>query len=560
MTDSYTTTAFNDEKMINYPAKMIVSLIFFTLFFLGSTVSVAAPGAQLVKDINPGSGGSQMYNISAGSGRLFFSANDEGVSSSRQIWTSDGTAAGTVKLTNFDSTEYGIQYSSKNYLVVNNIYYFYLRRLSDNIYELWRSDGTVAGTFKLIDLPGYLDDRFKTVGAGGLFYFVPFTDKEYGPELWVSDGSVSGTRMVKDINPGTGGSSPNNLMEVNDKLYFLVSNDLWSSDGTSAGTKLLANFKEHYTRDMRYISNVNGMIYLAYLSGESGGTYELWQHNSSSGQTVILKRFDGIASDGQNYTAVGDTFYFSAKGVGSNSKVYDLWKSDGSADGTVLVKAFDYYTGPDNLTNVDGTLFFTARDEAHGTELWKSNGTANGTLMVKDINGTSYSSTLNCFSPVSDRLFFIHKKTNYVKELWMSDGTETATFNTDIGADNLRCPVKFNGQLYFYGNDAATKDYGSELYRYNLSANAAVVPEIMVSSSGTKLNMSWNTVPDSSSYILTFAPYPFKGPETIGSVDLGNRTSLSLELWSGAAFYLILQANHSGILSDYSNIELFIIK
>ena len=41
---------------------------------------------------------------------------------------------------------------------------------------------------------------------------------------------------------------------------------------------------------------------------------------------------------------------------------------------------------PGNLTNVNGTLFFTANDGTHGYELWKSDGTAAGTVLVKDIN------------------------------------------------------------------------------------------------------------------------------------------------------------------------------
>ena len=41
---------------------------------------------------------------------------------------------------------------------------------------------------------------------------------------------------------------------------------------------------------------------------------------------------------------------------------------------------------PRYLTNVGGTLFFTARDGTSGYELWKSNGTAAGTKRVKDIN------------------------------------------------------------------------------------------------------------------------------------------------------------------------------
>ena len=43
-------------------------------------------------------------------------------------------------------------------------------------------------------------------------------------------------------------------------------------------------------------------------------------------------------------------------------------------------------SGPSDLTNVNGTLYFQADDGVHGFELWKSDGTAAGTVMVKDIN------------------------------------------------------------------------------------------------------------------------------------------------------------------------------
>src|SRR5271170_7922100 len=37
------------------------------------------------------------------------------------------------------------------------------------------------------------------------------------------------------------------------------------------------------------------------------------------------------------------------------------------------------------LTNVNGILFFSAKDATHGYELWESNGKSAGTFLVKDI-------------------------------------------------------------------------------------------------------------------------------------------------------------------------------
>lgn len=68
---------------------------------------------------------------------------------------------------------------------------------------------------------------------------------------------------------------------------------------------------------------------------------------------------------------VNGTLFFSAS---DGAHGVELWKSDGSPDGTVLVK--DIYPGvanswPSNFGTANGKLFFTANDGTHGSELWK---------------------------------------------------------------------------------------------------------------------------------------------------------------------------------------------
>jgi ELWxxDGT repeat protein len=77
---------------------------------------------------------------------------------------------------------------------------------------------------------------------GTLFFSVGTSDS--GRELWKADGTTAGTILVKDINPGAGSSAPSNLTNVNGMLYFTAfdpvnGTELWKSDGTTAGTVLV---------------------------------------------------------------------------------------------------------------------------------------------------------------------------------------------------------------------------------------------------------------------------------------------------------------------------------
>ncbi|MBN1225936.1 MAG: hypothetical protein JXA79_03005 [Deltaproteobacteria bacterium] len=54
--------------------------------------------------------------------------------------------------------------------------------------------------------------------VNGTLYFRA-NDGVNGYELWKSDGTAAGTVMVKDVNP-SGGSSPEDLTNVNGALYF----------------------------------------------------------------------------------------------------------------------------------------------------------------------------------------------------------------------------------------------------------------------------------------------------------------------------------------------------
>src|SRR5947209_8369307 len=81
------------------------------------------------------------------------------------------------------------------------------------------------------------------VAMNGALYFAA-TDLTHGTELWKTDGTAAGTVIVDDIDPGTLGSNPTSLTVVGSTLFFAASDgvhgpELWESDGTTAGTVMV---------------------------------------------------------------------------------------------------------------------------------------------------------------------------------------------------------------------------------------------------------------------------------------------------------------------------------
>jgi ELWxxDGT repeat protein len=94
---------------------------------------------------------------------------------------------------------------------------------SDGTYgwELWKTDGTAAGTMMVKDINPGAGDGFLspfTVLNSALYFSA--TDGVTGYELWKTDGTAAGTVMVKDINPGAGDSYPGGFIRFN--LQFPV--------------------------------------------------------------------------------------------------------------------------------------------------------------------------------------------------------------------------------------------------------------------------------------------------------------------------------------------------
>jgi ELWxxDGT repeat protein len=246
------------------------------------------------------------------------------------------------------------------------------------------ADGFAAGARMLADIfPGSggssptvelgKDDPYAVVGGNLLF---AATDGARGVELWKTDGTPEGTALVKDVRPGAAGSSPDTFAVVGNVLYFVADDgshgrELWESDGTEAGTRLVADL--------------------------SPGSF---------------------ASNPVPLAAVRDKLLLVVGGQAGS----ELWTSDGTADGTTLLKNIhatgSSFPGIDLLTGTLPTsarqvvtagpyVYFAATDAAHGRELWRTDGTADGTVLVADVVAGTASSQPRDLTAVRDIVYFV---------------------------------------------------------------------------------------------------------------------------------------------------------
>jgi len=296
-----------------------------------------------------------------------------------------------------------------------------------------------------------------------------------GYELWKSDGTTAGTEMVFDIFAGSGGSIPSDIVVLNNQLLFFAEDsqngrELWQSDGTASGTSIVKGINPGNADAI--LSSFNTMTIMgdyAYFSAfEATNGEELWRTDGTElGTTIVTDLWAGSNSSlPRGFTVMNDILYFSANGGVTGTELY---RSDGSDAGTYLLKDISSSTfgsSPSDMTVVENTMFFTATDLDNGRELWKTDGTEVGTELVKDLEpgtASSFSNNENLLFSYNGNLLFTASTTDNEEDLWLSDGTEAGTVVLKAFTDGFQAEAPlsltiFNNEVYFYGFDDAVGD------------------------------------------------------------------------------------------------------
>jgi len=434
-------------------------------------------------------------------------------------------------------------------------------------------------------------------GATGsaLSGFVNYNNKLYfkandgtnGSELWRSDGTTAGTVMFADYNTGSGGFNPSNLVELNGKLYFsgltaTYGSEIYSFDGTNIsiaadiktgssssspgfilemGGDLYFRAQEATTSTYRLYKmnslnsyNVVDNSLLCGLSAAKLGTKVLFAAGTVSGNTqlystdgttaTLVKTINpsGTSSLTEFYTApvLGKMFFQATDGT--NGK--ELWVSDGTAAGTVML--VDINSGiadssPSNFYEYNGKVYFTANDGTNGAELWVTDGTAVGTQMLKNINtAVSTGSSPGNFYAFNNKLYFAANDGATGTELWRTDGTSAGTqlvFDINSGSGNSSPTdlISFNGDLYLAADNGTT---GKELFK--ISAGTLGLEKLITNNLKVYPNPSNGKIYFSNQMSGKYKVYTYAG-NIMTTGDLKNQKELQLKLPNGN--YILLLEN-----------------
>lgn len=359
----------------------------------GTTAGTVLVKDILVRDSVTGSIDSNPRSLTNVNGTLFFTAFD-GDPGAWNLWKSDGTESGTVLMKPV------VEVSAVSLIDVNGTLFFTGQEVEHGS-ELWKSDGTAGGTVLVKDIRSGAADsgiRGLTNVNGTLFFSAVYSTAQGSVgswELWKSDGTTAGTVLVKDIVPGPASSQPLNLTNVNGTLFFSANDGngpgLWKSDGTEGGTVLVKRINA-----VDQFVNVNGKLFFK-LNDPVAGLELGISDGTESGTRLVKDILPGLQSPSLNeLTNVNGTLFFTANGGN------ELWKSDGTEGGTVKLKTIFAQA----LTDVNGTLFFSGNGSGVGWELWRSDGTELGTTLVKDILPGSGGSNPLHLTNVNGTLFF----------------------------------------------------------------------------------------------------------------------------------------------------------
>lgn len=298
-------------------------------------------GTHLVKDINEDGYASLGVEYGVYIGNTYYFSADDGVHG-QELWKSDGTASGTVMVKDIIVGQVGA--APEKLTVMDNSLYFFTTNNSSGK-TLWKSNGTANGTVqvKTIEVGAYMHIQHFIADNHELYFQIASYNLDGDAvsfnvsQMWKSDGTSNGTSTLYEWD--TFADYYNNIVALNNVVYFGKDDSLWRTDGTLEGT-----YDLNIDMFTLQVKNVNNQIYLMRLLLEGGkyrGHLLTLEKNNEGKETVKeIKNFDGSTG-----LYVFDNVMYIFEREYQDTIITDtMWRYYGRSSEPEIWKTFQYET------------------------------------------------------------------------------------------------------------------------------------------------------------------------------------------------------------------------
>ena len=445
-----------------------------------STRAVGEPGLDLL-----------LYRA----GDRLFALRRDATEEDCELWSFDGKGAGTRLVDHLSGEHCGPFVTRPFYLqaVGSRVYVSALDTRSAG--SVWRSDGTVAGTARLVSSPGYIGEIAVTAGERSLFYLD-------GRGLWVWD-AKDGSRQMIGAGVRNASSLPRDLISHRGELVFTAGDGtadptinsertIWTSRGSAADTSVLVDPDDtDCLVPLRPFSS--GASLLLFQCERSILEYDLRAADAGGGSHLLAQRLPGDLLLTEHHGRM----WFVTGGF------HEIWTTDGTPGGTARLTdaggsplyAVHFsnrsFAEPFALSDGAFVYFRAARSDGEDIRLWRSDGTPAGTIPLAASPGRSVSSF---------ELAHAGEKTliNADSLFWRTDGSAPGTvlLTRSTGEPLLAegsLLTAHAGAFYFYAEGSFLRSDGTPggtaplLPRFGLSGYSESVPRPRPAGVGAKL-------------------------------------------------------------------------
>jgi len=375
--------------------------------------------------------------VHEGSGRTRMTPLNDGVilvgGNAIDLWYADGTDANTRRLLRAPTSH------SFSTIEVFNDLAFFPYFTEEHGLELWQSDGTQSGTKLVLDIRsgtrGSSPEKLTVIGDR--LYFQATSEQSGSTEVWTTDGTSIGTFRVpeSDIARQQIVSDRGSSWQGDERVFYRYESAMWQTDRNAAAPPVALPWLPDDSTDLHFLEDD-----LFYYSMRDTSRFEMFSTDGTrEGTKTILSVPTGpfgfenfFVPRVERFTSLEDgKVAFSVRLDGQDSFIYE---TDGTPEGTrVLAELTNARVTDDIFAYVEGSLFFSATDPEHGHELWLTDGTQ---TRVYDINpgpASSLVGILRLATTWDDALYFVADDGIHGTEVWKA--TAERPLEGDINLD-----------------------------------------------------------------------------------------------------------------------------